>query len=373
MGSSARLIARIDLDRLVANWRNLNTLSGQAEASAVIKADAYGHGVEMVGRALYQAGCRVFFTASINEAVLLRSHLGKAVIGYFDGLHAEDTEAVRAYDIWPAISSPGQMDLLADMARRHGNPIPAMLQIDTGMNRLGAGPDRLDELASSEKLNAGDWKLIFSHLASADDPQSAQSETQRAAFDRVRRLFPSIPASLAATGGIALGPAFHYQMTRPGIGIYGLPPLPSLAPHLNPALSLHARVLEIRQAKAGEHVGYNATATLGRDTRLATVAGGYADGVRRQLSNKGTVHKDGFAAPVIGRVSMDTTIVDITDWPENHLAPGDWLDLIHDGYTADDMARDSDTIGYDILTTLGLRAKRQYAGRIMAEFENQDR
>lgn len=372
MNGSARLIARIDLDRLVANWQALDTLSGTAQTSAVIKADAYGHGIHMVAKALYRAGCRTFFTASINEAVQLRSCLSTAVIGYFDGLHAEDTEAVLEHDILPTVSTIEQLEFLAEMARKKGQPFPAMLQIDTGMNRLGAGPDIVERLAASDNISAGNWRLIYSHLASADDPASSQSDGQRQAFDHARSLFPSILASLAATGGIALGEKFHYQMTRPGIGIYGLPPLPELTPYLKPALSLHARVLQIRDAKPGEHVGYNATATLRRASRLATIAGGYADGFRRQLSNKGVVHKDGLTASVIGRVSMDSTIIDITDWPLDHLAPGGWVDLIHDGYTADDMARDSDTIGYDVLTTLGLRAKRQYAGTMVEDLETQD-
>jgi len=372
MNGSARLIARIDLDRLVTNWRALDQLSGTAQASAVIKADAYGHGVHMVGQALYKAGCRTFFTASIDEAVHLRSILSTAVIGYFDGLDRDDIEAVLEHNILPSVSTTGQLAILAETAKKQGQPIPAMIQIDTGMNRLGAGPDNLTTLATSDDISAGDWRLIFSHLASADDPASMQSTAQREAFDQARRLFPPIPASLAATGGIALGEKYHYQMTRPGIGIYGLPPVPQLAPYLKPALSLHARVLQIRDAKPGDHIGYNATATLNRSSRLATIAGGYADGVRRQLSNKGIVHKDGLTAPVIGRVSMDTTIIDITNWPSDHLTPGDWVDLIHDGYTADDMARDSDTIGYDVLTTLGLRAKRQYAGNIIDDLDIRD-
>jgi len=372
MKGAPRLIARIDLDRLAANWQALKKLSGNAATAAVIKADAYGHGVEMVARALYHAGCRMFFTASIEEAIAVRTCLHDAEIGYFDGLHAEDVDAVLAKRIVPTVATSDQLEILAAHAQKTGQPIPAMIQIDTGMNRLGAGPDSVMTLATSPNLKAGDWRLIYSHLASADDPSTRQNEDQRRAFDSARALFPTMPASLAATGGIALGPDYHYQLTRPGIGIYGMPPVPALAPLLKPVLSLHARVLEIRNARQGEGIGYNATATLKRDSRLATIAGGYADGVRRQLSNRGSAFKDGLNAPIIGRVSMDTTIVDITDWPEDKLAPGDWLDLIHDGYTAGDMARDSDTISYDVLTALGLRAKREYAGNIMAEFEIKD-
>lgn len=365
MDHSARLIAKIDLDRLAENWRSLNHLSGSAEAAAVIKANGYGHGVRAVALTLHHAGCRQFFTASMEEAVTVRGILPEARIGCFDGLTRHDADAVVAYGITPSINTADELETLEAIASRNGRPVPAMIQVDTGMNRLGCGADGLDALLESPRLSAGDWQLVYSHLASADEPEKPQSEEQKSRFDKILARLPGIPASLSATGGIMLGEGFHYQMTRPGIGLYGHPPVPQLAGHIRPVLSLHARVLQIREAQTGEHVGYNATATLKRPSRLATIAGGYADGVRRQLSNKGVVHANGLTAPVIGRVSMDTTIIDITDWPEDHLTTGAYVDLLHDGYTAEDMARDTGTISYDVLTALGLRAKQHYAGEVL--------
>lgn len=365
MEPSSRLVARIDLDRLVQNWRNLDRLSGKANAAAVVKANGYGHGVRAVVLALWYAGCRDFFTASMEEAVAVHGIAPEARIACFDGLTRHDADAVLGHGIMPSINTPEELEILATLASTRGAPVPAMIQVDTGMNRLGCGPDRLDDLITSPHMKAADWQLVYSHLASADEPEKPQSEMQRSRFEAICARLPGIPASLAATGGIMLGESFHHDLTRPGIGLYGQPPVPELAPHIRPVLSLHARVLQIRQAEKGETVGYNATATLTRPSRLATVAGGYADGIRRQLSNQGGVHAKGLTAPIIGRVSMDTTIIDITDWPEDHLSPGDRVDFLHDGYTAEDMARATGTIAYDVLTALGLRAKQHYAGDVL--------
>ena len=362
---SSRLVARIDLDRLAENWRNLNKLSGTATAAAVIKANGYGHGVRPVALALEHAGCGWFFTATMEEAVTVREICPQARIACFDGLTKADAGVAREFGIMPSINDPAELEVLHMLASAAGAPVPALIQVDTGMNRLGSGVDTMAELAASPLLAAGDWQLVYSHLASADEPENEQNMQQKDKFDAARNLFPGIPASLAATGGIMLGDGFHYELTRPGIGLYGLPLVVALRGHVKPVLSLHARILQIRNAETGEDIGYNATARLTRPSRLATIAGGYADGVRRQLSNKGCAHKSGLTAAIIGRVSMDTTIIDITDWPEDHAAVGDYVDLLHDGYTADEMAQASGTVGYDVLTTLGLRAKQHYAGGIL--------
>ena len=360
--SPARLVARIDLGRLVANWRALNEMSADAECAAVVKADAYGHGMDAVAPALHGAGCRFFLTASAAEALALRAVLPDAAIGFFEGPSPGDREAALAGRVMPSVNSMADLMELGSWAKAAGKPVPAMLQLDTGMNRLGVGADEMEAVLRSEAFGAGDWKLVFSHLASADEPGNPGNEAQRSRFAAMLEGLPGIPASLAATGGILLGKGYLHQVTRPGIGLYGLPPAPGLDTPLAPVLSLHARVLQIRGAPAGEAVGYNGTARLARPSRLATIAGGYADGVPRQLSNKGLVHLDGLTAPVVGRVSMDSATVDITDWPEGHAAAGGHVDLIHDGYTADDMAAAAGTISYDILTGLGLRAERHYAG-----------
>ena len=365
--ATARLVARIDLDRLAENWRALNHLSGDAECGAVVKANAYGHGMREAALALHHAGCRFFFTASVDEAVALRAVLPDARIGCFEGPAPTDRDAVLGGRILPSINSIEDLMVLDAWAGAEGNPLPAMLQLDTGMNRLGVGADSFNAVVSSEAFASADWQLALSHLTSADAPDNPENQKQKKRFDAMLEALPGIPASLAATGGILLGREYCYQLTRPGIGLYGVSPVPDAKTPLMPVLSLHARILQTREAKSGETVGYNGTAVLSRPSRLATIAGGYADGVRRRLSNQGEVHRGGLTAPIIGRVSMDSTVVDITDWPKGHAAAGDYVDLIHDGFTADDMAEQSGTISYNVLTSLGLRAVPHYAGEVKTE------
>ena len=183
-------------------------------------------------------------------------------------------------------------------------------------------------------------------------------------------LWADIPKSLAATGGILLGKDYHFDVTRPGIGLYGLTPNGTRIQGLTPALSLKAKVLQINTVPQGKTVGYGASVTLKRPSRLATIAGGYADGINRKLSSQGQIMVGGLKAPMIGLVSMDVHVVDITDWPENSLHIGDWVTLLDDDdngnthghdISAHDWAKDCETIAYEMLTTLGLRAKRHYA------------
>ncbi len=353
-----RLIAEIKRDAIIHNWRRLDELSGQAQTAAVVKADGYGHGAEAVTAALYQAGCRHFFTASADEAAAIRPHAGDAVIGYYDGLFAGDIDLIQQFDLTPSINDVGQIALLEKWRNDSGSRPSVMLQIDTGMNRLGVDWRWLNAANAAELSKQADIKWIYSHLSSADDPSRDLSEDQRQRFCEAIRAMPDTPASLAASGGTLLGPEYHFDMVRPGIALYGYPPLPCEG--FIPALTLKGRVLQIRHAKAGEYVGYNATYQLKRDSVLATVAGGYADGFRRQLSNHGQVWHGERAAPVLGRVSMDTHVIDITDWPEGLLGSLDYLTLINPDHDANVMALLSDTICYDVLTSLGLRATRSY-------------
>ena len=373
-----RLIARINLDRLQSNWKTLAALSGKAETAAVIKADAYGHGMKAVAQALYHGGCRFFFTASLDEAIKARTFVGEdAAIGFFDNVvdSKDDRDTIHQHRLLPSVNTMHDFTIIAAWSDSLGIPIATMLQIDTGMNRLGCHADDLRAITSQAANTTGgrvDWKLFFSHLIEAEIPQSPRNEAQQRRFDEILSTLPKVNASLAATDGIMLGENYHYNLTRPGIGLYGLttgPTTTAMQQHIKPVLSLQARVLQISTAQAGETIGYNATATLKRQSRLATIACGYADGFKRELSNKGQAHKDGLSAPVIGRVSMDTTVLDITDWPENHLGIDDYVDLLHDGYTASAMAADCDTISYDVLTALGERVSRYYDGAIIASID----
>lgn len=357
MATFDRLIAEIQLNAIASNWKRLNDLSGHADTAAVVKADAYGHGATEVSAALFKAGCRVFFTASAEEAAIIRPYVKDATIGYFDGLFAGDLDTIRDYNLTPSINDPQQLDLLPQLAHATGTS-NIMLQLDTGMNRLGIDWSWLNADTADKIRQNANCKLIYSHLSSADEPENELSSIQLQRFTQAKQMMPDCPASLAASGGILRGNEYHLDMVRPGIALYGYPPIP--AKGFTPALTLKARVLQIRHAKAGEYVGYNATHKLSRDTVLATIAGGYADGIRRQISNKGHVYYNSFTAPILGRVSMDSHVIDITNWPEGMLGALDYVTIISPNRDANVMALLSDTICYDVLTSLRLRAARSF-------------
>ena len=371
-GQAARLLAEINLDAIASNWSFLNEHSGGAAAGAVVKADAYGHGMPRVAQCLYEAGCRLFFTAGIDEAVQLRTILPDAEIAYFDGLGEGDLDLILTHRIIPSIGDSNQLNMLQSLASMRGAPIPAMLNIDTGMNRLGFAPNQIQDLTINDLTKNVKWRLIYSHLACADEANHPMNKQQLDDFNMVIQnpLWADIPKSLAATGGILLGQDYHFDVTRPGIGLYGLTPNGAPIQGLTPALSLKAKVLQINTVPQGKTVGYGASVTLRRPSRLATIAGGYADGINRKLSSKGQIMMGGLKAPMMGRVSMDVHVVDITDWPEDSLNIGDWVTLLGDdgkdhghdnNISAHDWAEDCQTIAYEMLTTLGLRAKRHYA------------
>jgi alanine racemase len=374
---ASRLIAVIDLDAIIKNWKQMETLAAGATAIPVIKADAYGHGMIPVAKALFTAGCKTVFTATIDEAVTLAEAIPELTIAYFDGPLARDMEIIRHHGLVPVINSPAQLEVVAGDACRHEIKIQAMLHIDTGMNRLGFNLDETNQLFSSDDLNCADWLVVMSHLAMTDIPDDDMNIQQKSAFDtllgkRPPALAKSIP-SLSATGGVMLGRDYHYDLIRPGIGIFGTTPAPDIAPEmvktLSPVLSLHGRVLQIRSAPEGCTVGYGKSHKFNRPSRLATLGGGYADGIFRQLSNQGCWNKDGFSAPIVGNVSMDVHVIDITDWPEDHIAVGDLITFISNGLDIHAIAKKTGTIAHDVFTRLGLRAKRHYAGNIVKKLD----
>ena len=362
----ARLLAEINLNAIAKNWQVLNQASGVGMAGAVVKADAYGHGMEAVATALKDAGCDLFFTASLEEAVALRQTLPDAKIGYFDCFGHDHELLVIEYNLTPTIADFTSLSLLADSAARYHRLIPAMLHFDSGMNRLGFNLGDLKDVIAHRGFEAGDWHMVYSHLACADDPDDPMNIRQLQDFKSIiaHPRLNNIKTSLSATGGIMLGADYHFDITRPGLGVYGLKPDGSSHEDLTPALTLKARTLQIRSAAKGETVGYGGAVKLNRDSVLATIAGGYADGINRKLSGDdgrgGRIHFNGHTAPMIGRVSMDMHVVDITDLPEGHLNVDDMVTLIGDGFSIQDWAEKSDTIAYEMLTTLGLRAKRHY-------------
>lgn len=337
----------IDLDAIAANWRALDRASGAGvQTAAVVKADAYGLGAARVARALAKAGARRFFVAVAEEGAALRQSLGPGPqINVMAGHMLGDTAMVKDAQLTPMLNS-------IDQITRHLDLLPGApfgLQLDTGMNRLGMKETEWDAVAPLV-LPAGP-ELIMSHLACADEPNNPMNAGQLILFKAMTD-GTGVPRSLAATGGILLGPKYHFDLTRPGIGLYGGLPFDKA----RPVVRLSLPVIQTHEVNTGETVGYSQGWTADLPSLTATVSGGYADGLLRSLSNKATLWDGDVPCPLIGRVSMDLITVDISHLP--HIPAS--LDLIGQRQGVDALATVAGTIGYEILTSLGPRYKRRY-------------
>ncbi len=347
-------ILDIDLAAIVANWQSLR----RGPTAAVVKADAYGLGAGAVVPALHAAGCRHFFTAHPSEALAIRALVPGAMLAVLNGLWPGLEAEFAARDLTPVLGTLDEIDRWSAQARTNGVALPAILHVDTGMNRLGLDARELDILADDHgRLDGLTLRYVMTHLASAEEPDDPLNGRQRQRFAAACARLPPAPRSLANSSGLFLGSDFASDLARPGAALYGLNPTPGRPNPQRTVVRLHARVLQVRDVEPGDTVGYNGQWTAGRRSRIATVSAGYADGFPRALSNRATAYFDDQPVPLVGRVSMDLSTFDVTDAPA--LDVGDWLDLIGPG-GVDALAADAGTNGYEILTLLGHRYHRQY-------------
>jgi len=335
----------IDLGALCANWKALDAQTA-CETAAVVKADAYGLGMAQVAPALAEAGARTFFVAASEEGAALRDILGPGPeICVFSGHMPGDADLIGGAQLVPMINSIDQMLLYVESLPGH----PFGVQLDSGMNRLGMEPAEwraLRDIALQQNP-----RLIMSHLACADEPEHAMNATQLRNFQDMTQGL-SARRSLSATGGLLLGEAYHFDMCRPGIGLYGgLPFADALA-----VVQLDVPVIQIRDVLEGESVGYGNTWIAPHATRVATIAAGYADGLHRSIGAEGYAWVGGTKCKILGRVSMDMIAVDVTHLPD---AP-ETVTLISKDQTVDTLAEWAGTIGYEVLTSLGARYQRDY-------------
>ncbi|KAA8383747.1 alanine racemase [Acetobacter sp. DmW_136] len=365
--SGAGAMLEINLDAIAANYRLLNTRTDNAICAAVVKADAYGLGAHRVAPILEQAGANTFFVAHLEEGVRLRSYIAPTahifvLHGPMPGTQAEFTR----HDLLPVLNSMEQVAGWHAHAGKTGNPLPAALQVDTGMSRFGLSDADVATLeANPDLLDGIDTKLVMSHLACADTPTNPANAMQRDHLRAMAARLPAAPLALSASSGIFLGPDYHFDLVRPGAALYGLAPNDDASNPLRPTVRLGARIVQRRTINAGDGVGYGLTWRAAGPRRIATLGIGYADGfLRHGADGEGCAWLGDYRLPILGRISMDSTTIDVSDVPENVLAQATHVDMIGPRRSVDDVARSAGTIGYEVLTALGSRFHRAYLTQV---------
>ncbi|OWW22538.1 alanine racemase [Noviherbaspirillum denitrificans] len=352
----------MDLGAIRANYRFLQSKAPGARCGAAVKADAYGLGAIPVAAALAEEGCRHFFVAHLDEGIALRPHLpASAEIFVLHGpLPGTEAEFV-AHGLIPVLNSAEQVAGWRDAARVLARRLPAVVQVDSGMSRLGLSPSEVDAwLADPGFLRGIDLRFLMSHLACAEQQDNPMNAAQLETFQALRRKLPQCPASFANSSGIFLGPAFHFDILRPGAALYGIAPVDGAPNPMRPVVTLQAKVIQTRVIERGDVVGYGASYRAPSRRRIATIGTGYADGWLRSLSARGFARVGSARVPIVGKVSMDTLALDVTDLAPESVLPGALVDLISAAQPVDEVAALAGTIGYEILTSLGARYHRDY-------------
>lgn len=340
----------INLKKAVLNYLTLKSLSPTSIPAVVVKDDSYGVGAIEISKAIYQEGCRHFFVAHAKEGALIRPYLPKANIYVLQGIGSDSYNLIYKHNLIPVISS---IEMFRFWQKNAIKDIKPIIQIETGLNRLGFTKEELETLTNDELSS---FSFILSHLACGDEQAHFMNFRQLNNFKEIKdKFFSTTPATLSASDGVFLGPDFHFDMVRLGAAIYGINTAPYRLNEMHNIIELKAPVLQIKTLNKGEFVGYSATYRTSEQIKTAIISIGYGDGIPRSLSNKGKVifyeNNTPRFCPIIGRISMDNIICDVSKL--NNLKVGDFAYLINDEYTLDDIARDAGTIAYEILSNLG--------------------
>ena len=349
----------VRLDALARNYYRIQQAAPGAAVGAVVKADAYGLGAARIANYLLGLGCRSFFVATLEEGVALREAISASeaatVIYVFEGLRSGKARIYVDCALRPVLNTVEQVAAWLEIGE------PGAIQVDTGMGRLGVSASELNELLADDvavqRLNL---RHVLTHLACADDPPSPFNARQREAFSALQARLGDVEVSIANTAGAFLGPSFRADLVRAGIGLYGGNPFAADANPMDPVATLFARVLQVRELDTSARIGYGATYLAPAGSRIATVGVGYADGYPRVLGNTAHAFFDGFILPVVGRVSMDLTCVDVTALDRGAMKVGDYVEMFGAHVSVDEVAALSGTISYEILTGLNARLPRIY-------------
>ena len=353
----------INIDLIVNNYQLIKNKVGDTECAAVLKADAYGMGASMIAKALDKVGCSIYFVATIDEGIELRACFGKNKnkIVVLSGLLEETADVFYKNKLTPVLNDLEQIQKWGIYNRQKKIPAPSIIHIDTGMNRLGLTIDEFQYIVERPtELHGLQVEWVMSHLACGDQPDDKMNPKQLSLFFNAKETLPKVKASLSNSGGVFLGQSYHLDMVRPGIALYGSVSRSIPVNPLNQVIKLYSRILQIRTLSSGATVGYGASYRASDTIRVATVGLGYADGYLRSLSNCSYVFFNNIRLPVIGRISMDYITVDITKIAAEKIKTGDFIEIIGDNFTLDDLATVANTVPHEILTRLGTRHRRIY-------------
>ena len=377
-GRGGRFAARVlvDLAALAGNYQAIVSATA-AEVAGVVKADGYGLGAPGLARALYEAGCRTFFTAFAHEAVELRRMLDDVEIFVLMPRVGDEAHLLHRHRLIPCLFDLDGVDRWIGSAAAHGAAGPAALHVETGIHRLGLGREELDALLGDHARRSRlDVALVMSHLACADEPSAPANRRQLDRFRALRGAFPAARASLANSAGTFLGSDYHFDLVRPGIALYGHDPhYRRQAPRVRPVATLQARLGQVRTVEAGGSVGYGGVATCSAARRIGVVLAGYADGIPRALyrpDRRFEVVAGGCRAPLFGTVSMDMITIDLDGIPEAAVRPGAWVEIFGPNAPIERVAEQAGTIPYEILTGIGPRVERVHVRTRVSGFADRN-
>ena len=353
--SKHNCLLKIDLSAVAKNYQIFQRKVGtRCAVAGVCKANGYGIGLKEITQKLASLNCPLFFVASLDEALFIRQHDTQTPIAVLGGVMGGEESTYAAHHITPVLNTA--LDI--ENWRQHGKGQPAILHIDTAMNRLGLHVDEVE--SQLEHLKNINLSYVMSHFACADELDHSLTHEQHKRFKTVTKYFAHVPKSLANSSGLFRSSDYHYDMVRPGYALYGGNPTPEANNPMHSVITLESRILQIRHCKKGETIGYGAGHKFAKDTTTATLAFGYADGFTRAHSGKATLYFKGQPCPVIGRVSMDLVTIDVGEVTGTPPQQGDTVEIIGPHQSIDDLADSAGTIGYEILTALGTRYKREY-------------
>ena len=363
MITSSKCTLNIDLKIIKENYNILRLMCPNAEIGAAVKANCYGLGVERISHLLKDLSCKHFFVANLEEGVNLRDILGFDINIYvLNGVFLDETKIFREYNLVPILNHLAQIKIWQDFARKTGNLLPSVIHFDTGMNRLGM-PSFESDMLTSDDTKGLNILCVMSHLVASEEPHSPHNKIQLEKFIRLAKKFPLAKKRLANSSGIYLNSDYHFDIIRPGGALYGINPRPYNNDSMikNP-ISLYAPIIQIHRLLPSESAGYNATHTNLTENNciIATIPIGYADGIFRSLGNKLNVYINEYSVPVIGRISMDLAIIDVSLVPAKHLFLGQKVEILGPRCSPDEMAMLAGTNTYEILTRLGDRFERIY-------------